>query len=495
VQRYQEVANTGAFAWNATISIAELDIQLDLGQALGKSAFIISNFWVSSKKTSDWEQNLCLGFDKVGVESAGRMSGFVQLQNFKLRTSIQWPSREKALNQTPLIQASLGFGQFRAKIAFDYQAFLIADITSFEFLMYNVRNGPFAKGDRLVGILDGDKVQVFFTATSTAQAVAMHQALLRLLQEKKAAYEAALRDIEKFMMRKVTSPSFRPPAVPESPVAESSSARALVSLHTDVVVTLRAVNLGVFPNTFFDHQIFKLEALDAQARFAVTTSNGKIHSGLGLTLGQLRIALSDVKHPTAPKALADVVIEEVVSHATGSRGGAILKVPKVVATMQTWESPDSNHIDYIFKSSFEGKVDVGWNYNRISFIRGMWAGHSKALAQRLGKPLSPSAVKITGGPQPDIQEDDAGGERSPSLGTEKITAVVNVPQSKYEYFALEPPIIETPQLRDMGEATPPLEWIGLHRDRLPNITHQIVIVTLLEIAKEVEDAYSKILGT
>jgi phosphoenolpyruvate carboxylase len=80
-------------------------------------------------------------------------------------------------------------------------------------------------------------------------------------------------------------------------------------------------------------------------------------------------------------------------------------------------------------------------------------------------------------------------------GQEKITAVVNVPQSKYEYTALEPPLIETPQLRDMGEATPPLEWIGLHRDRLPNVTHQIVIVTLLEVAREVEDAYGRILGS
>jgi hypothetical protein len=58
---------------------------------------------------------------------------------------------------------------------------------------------------------------------------------------------------------------------------------------------------------------------------------------------------------------------------------------------------------------------------------------------------------------------------------------------------MEPPVIETPQLRDMGEATPPLEWIGLQREKLPNVTHQIIIVTLLEIAKEVEDAYAKIL--
>jgi len=35
----------------------------------------------------------------------------------------------------------------------------------------------------------------------------------------------------------------------------------------------------------------------------------------------------------------------------------------------------------------------------------------------------------------------------------------------------------------------------LHRDRLPNVTHQIIIVSLLEVAKEVEDAYGRILGS
>ena len=69
-----------------------------------------------------------------------------------------------------------------------------------------------------------------------------------------------------------------------------------------------------------------------------------------------------------------------------------------------------------------------------------------------------------------------------------------MPTSKFNYVALVPPVIDTPQLRDMGEATPPLEWIGLHRDRLPEATHSVAIVTLMEVAKEVEDAYVRILG-
>ncbi len=493
VQRYQHIAAAAAFPWNATVSIAELDVQLDLGQSLGKSAFIITDFWISSKKRSNWEQNLCLGFKKMAINSTGRMSGFVELQNFKVRTSIQWPIIEKAHNQTPLVQASLAFDDLRVKASFDYQAFLVAEITVFEFLMYNVRDLQNVGRDRIVGVLDGEKMQVFCTTTSASQAIALYQAFQRLYQEKVTAYETSLRDIEKFLRRKSSiNPLAMRAAVKRQENTSAEINRSPLRLQTNVVVTLKAVNIGAFPSTFVDSQIFKMEAFDASARFAVVLEHEKIHSTLGMTLGQLRVALASVAQANVPRTLGEVSMVDVVASATNSRGGTILKVPKVVASMETWQSPESTQIDYIFKSSFQGKVDVGWNYSRISYIRGMWTGHARSLAQRLGKPLPQSAVQITGGPR--LEGED--GSPGPGEGEEeKITAVVNVPQSKYQYTALQPAIIETPQLRDMGEATPPLEWIGLHRERLPNLTHQIVIVTLLEVAKEVDDAYSKILGS
>ncbi|KAI9688057.1 MAG: hypothetical protein M1822_001562 [Bathelium mastoideum] len=518
VQKYHQVASVAAFPWNASVAIAELALEIDLGQAIGKSTFTIKDFWIHSKKTSNWEQNLCAGIGNAGIDSTGRMSGYVSLQGLRLRTSIAWPLNNRGLQQTPLIQASIGIHHLRVKAAFDYQAFGIADITDFDFLMYNVREQGKVAGDRLVAMLDGDKVQVFCTATSASQALSLVQAFDRLIQEKQAAFTQSLREVEASLKRKSVISLGRP-----SPVHRRSSGslwkrdepstNTLIKLHTDVMVTLKSINVGAFPSTFFDNQIFKLEAEETSARFAVTLEDDKIHSRLGMTLGQLRVALSSVRNTTLPKPLGEVTVEEVVSSATGSRGGTILKVPKVVATMQTWQIPSSNHIDYSFKSSFEGKVDVGWNYSRISFIRTMWGNHSRSLASRLGKPLPESAVKITAGPSSSTttaEKSSASFNRASEAAStsgstprtnkelqeqEKITAVVNVPQSRYEYAALEPPIIETPQLRDMGEATPPLEWIGLHRDRLPNITHQIVIVTLLEVAKEVENAYERILGS
>lgn len=507
VQRYQQVAATAAFPWTATVLMAALEISVDLGQAIGKSKFAIEEFWVSSKKTSDWEQDLCLGFKRIGIESQGRMSGFVALQDFQLRTSIQWPEREQALNETPKIQASVTFSQLRIKAAFDYQAFLVADITSLDFLMYNVRRSQEGSGDRLVATFEGEAVNIFGTTTSAAQGVALYQAFKKLVQERRTSFETSLMEIEKFMKRKsvtATTGMVQRPSIPKTQDDEILS-KAPISLDTDVVVTLKTLNLGIFPTTFSDHQVFKAEALNAQARFAASLENRRIHSILGLTLGQLRIGLAGVRAAGAPKALSELTVEDVVASATGSRGGTILKVPKVEAIMQTWQVPDSRKIDYIFKSAFEGKVEVGWNYSRISYIRGMFANHNRTLAQAYGKEVVlPSAIKVTGvlpeptgsnSPERQELEEEKFDKEDTEKQQGKITAEVDLPQSKYEYHPIEPPVIETPQLRDMGEATPPLEWIGLHRDRLPNLTHQIVIVSLLELAGEVEDAYSRILGS
>ena len=494
-QKYQSVASAAAFPWNATVSIAELAVDLDLGQSIGKQSFTIVDLWASQAKASNWEQNLCIGMEEMAVTATGRMSGFIRLAKLGVRTSIKWPQDVVEHRRTPLIQASAGFQRLRAKAAFDYQAFAFGDIEGFDFLMYNVHQTQGSSRDRLVAVLDCEKAFVFATSTSPAQAVGLYQAFDRLIQEKQQAFMQSLRDIEKHLRRESTVVATRfGPRIPDSPLAARSSSRNTISLHTDVVLTMGTISFGVFPSTFFDSQILKLEANNIQARFAVSLERGRIHSALGMTLGQLQVALASVRRVTAVPRALDVSVDDVVNSAVNAKGGTILRVPKVVASMQTWQDTETNNVDYIFKSLFDGKIDVGWNLSRIDFIKNMWVAHSRSLASRLGKALPESAVKITSAPilAEGITTDDSGDK---AAAQEKITAEVNLPLSRYEYHALEPPVIETPQLRDMGEATPPLEWIGLQRDRLPNVTHQIIIVSLLEVAKEVEEAYEKILGS
>ena len=103
----------------------------------------------------------------------------------------------------------------------------------------------------------------------------------------------------------------------------------------------------------------------------------------------------------------------------------------------------------------------------------MWSSHLRSLGQQQGKSYLNSAISIDAKLDDPLQEDSKEDKVTGRPRNRSISVAVSVPQSKFEYHPLEPPIIETPQLRDMGEATPPLEWIGLHRDRLPNLTHQV----------------------
>lgn len=372
VQRYHKVAATKAFPWNTAVAISEIDLQLDLGQSLGKTSLLISNLWVDSRKSSDWEQTMSLGFDAIKVSSVGRLSGFVHLKNMKVRTSIHWLSAADEVVQTPLIQASLSFEQLQVKASFDYQVFLLADITSFHFLMYNVQKVGGNAGDRLVGVLDGDKIQIYCTTLSASQGLALYQALIRLRQEKMESYETSLKDMERYLNRRSQSYSGLPVPTKTPSVKlhqETPPPTIFLSLYTDVVVTLKEVSIGIFPSTFYDTQVFKLEALNASARFGVGMEVDKLHSKLEMTLGELRIALASVKRSEMSTSLADVSVEDIVNHARGARGGTILKVPQVTAFMHTWHKAGSTEIEYIFKSAFEGKVDVGWNYSRVSFIK------------------------------------------------------------------------------------------------------------------------------
>jgi len=370
VQRYHKVTATKAFPWNTTVAISEIDLQLDLGQALGRTALLISNFWVDSRKTSDWEQTMSLGFDTIRVSATGRVSGFVDLKNLKARTAIHWRSADGVI-RAPLIQASLSLEQLQAKTSFDYQAFLVADITRFSFLMYNLQKDSGNAGDRLVGVLDGDKVHVYCTAQSASQGLALYQALLRLAQEKVASYQTSLKDVERYLNRPA-QPNHNFPAPSEtlsvSIHKETRPPPTFLSLHTDVVVNLKEVNIGAFPSTFYDNQVFKMEALNATARFAVEMEGERLHSKLEMTLGELRIALSQIRR--AEVLSQDFTVEDIVQNSGVTRGGTILKVPQVTAFMHTWNKAGSMNIDYIFKSAFEGKVDVGWNYSRVSFIKG-----------------------------------------------------------------------------------------------------------------------------
>lgn len=377
VERYQQVASTKAFPSNTMMVISEVDLQVDLGQSIGKTSLSISNLWVSSQKTSDWEQTLCMGFDSIRVESKGVIGGFINLKNMKLRSSINWDSKEDSNISTPLVEASIGFQQLESHMFFDYEPFLLADIIGFAFVMNNQpEKFPGSKnGDRLVAHLDGEKIQIFVTTKSASCGLAVFQRFQKLAQETQATYELALHEALRSKARwqglpedTLLSPETPKAVARKNKLPQPEDKGRILSLHTDVVVHLREIHIGSFPNKFENDKVFKVEARDARAGFEAEREGGKIRSKLEMTLGHLSVALSDIRRRNWI-GKETIELDMVLAAATGAKGGIILKVPQVTASMDTWHVPGTTAVDYIFKSAFEGQVDVGWDFGRVTYIK------------------------------------------------------------------------------------------------------------------------------
>ena len=82
--------------------------------------------------------------------------------------------------------------------------------------MYNVRALPRGTKDRLVAVLDCAKAYVFCVSTGAAQAVALYQAFDRLFQERQAAFEQSVREIERNLRRESVMTSKMPVRVSAS---------------------------------------------------------------------------------------------------------------------------------------------------------------------------------------------------------------------------------------------------------------------------------------
>ena len=123
----------------------------------------------------------------------------------------------------------------------------------------------------------------------------------------------------------------------------------------------------------------------------------------------------------------------------------------------------------MFQSTFNGTVDIRWNLGSINFIRRNVLYTFKSLESRMEyrrkmQPFDEGAGAISKA----ILEHQVKRRRYPKKIDDAIKETIEKVErsSRFKYSALAPPIIEEPRLKELGNATPPLEWFGLHREKL-----------------------------
>lgn len=501
MKKYRKVATTMAIPWKFDLTIENVKGMGDLGQAVGQVTFTIDKFWLSSNKASNWEQSLFLGFDEVKLLSEGRLGGILELNKIQLSTAIMWHRHDGGMHQIPLIQATLGIESVESRISFDFHSFALISIKALHLSMFNQRDKNYILNDRLAAVGHCESIMIYATSLAASNILDLYYTLKRIRKEAHASYDAILKESAK-------NEAQASPSKDEKATEEFKKASLWIEkLRTYLDVNVNTFSLYIFPDTLVDLQVFTITLRGIAASYSQeidftkmdpndetgTLGSKQLVSNLDMKLTELLVNLSSYKREIAKVAdLPDLTIQEYVTRALEAKGGTIIGIPVCDITMQTFQNTDDmSQVRFIFSSSFGGRVDVGWNLGSVQFIRDMWENHAKTFNSRK-ETYEMRELRV----KKPVHIPETFKENIPidSSGLPDVNLVIpSLLDGEYDYLPIKPPIIAQPQLRDMGEATPPVEWIGLHRKKLPSLTHQYVIVSLQKLVEEVEIVYERVL--
>lgn len=472
----KEVSTTTAFPWVVSLIIMKTNVKVDLGSSLGTLSIYTENFNTLSIKSIDWDHNLKIQFDLLSLESVGRLSGNLCAQNMRMTSAISWKLHDEVL-KIPLVLLSFGIGSLQTKISLDYHPFFIFEINNIGITTFNQREK--SQADKLKSSIKIENFRVFMTALTASNFVDIYTIGLRITQEIHLSYKQVLNDANIDKYNEDT---------PKENISPSETFRSMIEkLETYFDVNIGSLRIQVYPSNLLDSQALVINIGKNKASFYQKTVSEMLNKLL-LDISNINVSLSGFKNKPSLATLTETDdIRKFVESAIETIDDNLFVFPSLRVGMKTVQHGTvefNNKIDYEFYCKFDGKVDIKWKIGSVYFIRQMWYSHATSLNDRL--------VALHIFTSDEYDEENYKKNTFESVNLEARLKDVES-DKKFVYLPLNEPIIETPQLKDLGSATPPLEWFGLHRDKFPNLTHQFVIIGLQKLIKEVEEKYSKVL--
>lgn len=472
--RFEEVLTTSAFPWVLTLVLTNLKVLVDFGSKLGDFSLVVNQGWVVLRKLVDWTQDLKAGVDEISLTLVGRLGCILRVEKLHLHTSISWKLANEIV-EVPLVLASAGVAHVGAKLSFDDHIFAMAVFEDLLIDVYNQKLELTISKDHLLVQIVCHSAEIFVTTLTAASFMDIHNTVDRMMQEKRTNYKETLKDGIKH------GAGAKKKSVPQLAILQT-----VKKLELFIQIIVGYLVIYVFPSSFEDSKVLVVKLDKLRAQFSQNEYQAGTTDELELKFNDLSIALSKIP-PSSDEFVQSCTVLEFSKVAHKASGGGIFAFPSFRVSMRLFQKYDDNVVEYLYQSLFGGTVDIRWNLGLVNFIREMYMIHKRALDLRRG------FVEGAGSPNRPFPG-------SPLLVNKEIEDALDSSITKVErslqfiYRPLAPPIIEAPQLKELGNATPPLEWFGLHRNNFPDLTHQVVIVGLQRVTHEVVSQYTKLLG-
>ncbi|CAR26797.1 hypothetical protein ZYGR_0I00690 [Zygosaccharomyces rouxii] len=442
------------FPWSFTIIFTNMGGVVDLGPSLGVLTLGLEQVWITTKHQGDQKRTWHTFAHGITVNSEGRLSGMFELDQASSVSEISWPE-EDLLRVGPLISVSMAINRMSIKSAFDYHMFLIGSMKSVKVHLHNESDTYAILPDLLQVSLEFESIVLCATALTAANALDIYNTIMRMQQDNRISY------IETLKESNISASS--------TSVAYEEVLNSLNLLRTDMSVIVKELKVHISPMSLFDAEVLVVSVRDVNAR-SETQSGEKLKTELQLQISDVNASLSSSKEELDEETVSKIAVDDYMLYASKFSGGTIIKLPQLLVSMTTWQQQSSPVLEYLFTCKFFDKISMKWNLGPVNFIKEMWATHVRSLAVR--------RTQL--------------GNSSPELEVANESDKEDTVKSKFIYVPLDEPYIEMPQIKDLGDATPPLEWFGVHRKNLPAATHQTAVLLIQKLVHTAEKEYAKL---
>ncbi|KAI8987036.1 hypothetical protein BDB01DRAFT_849190 [Pilobolus umbonatus] len=487
-----ELPAPAPFSKHVAVSIDTMNFSIDLGKAIGKTTFEPKSLLFQLHHNPFVSKGLSLSLEGIDIKSKGRLSGEGKFEKTLIQGRMNVHPNEERSDASICIRSD----GFKATYSHEYHSILDAAQKSLEL---NLEFKKIADKYDLQISLKLEALIARLSIRTVPVLISLTQRLKELIRQKKEEAFIVMRRPEVHSMIDLTSVSLLQPEEPKKESRCNKYERSAV--FSKLTLAIQEVEVIIYPSQFHDSDNVDARAKDFEVQLEEwpRTEEGA-HRKLRITLSSAALC----KNVSGAELMSLLPFDLMKSK--NLDGITLFGIPTSEIIMESTQL--DRQIKYEFDSAFGGGISVSLNIGLIMNLQAM-VNQFKAQVGRARQPGTKHTLNSPGDGDEEaiffgsVSEESVNPPSAPETTENKpvyspimgpmvtaddridanpeITISVDPPpEEAYEYITLSPVNFQ-PQLQQMGEATPPVEWLGLNRVRLPGFLHEHITLPMDEV--------------
>ncbi|CAG8472716.1 9921_t:CDS:10 [Diversispora eburnea] len=513
------------YSFYLLVKLKQLNLSSDLGQAVGKVRFKTKDIQVRTKNVPGIVKKLTASTDILDIKCEGRLMGYASMTGLTFSTFLRTLPRTVSDGPTCVTNLLFKTERIQSSLEYEYQKILILEMDPMEFRLTD--NWKIVSLEKASVLVHADisirQIQAIAVIKTIPIFLHMGNKLLALIEEKKSAATNVILESKRTSTNLHLHPhTFNPLA---SPISATSSTSVMtfkevvvggLIVHPvgKITIAMEKAHLTVYPNNFYDSDCVQIGFDGLLIDMKKFIEDERIHRELIVQLNAIALTKNTCKKLNI-KDGKGLTSQQWFEHVKTSSKN-IFTLPSTHLIMTTMQKMSTNLVDHKFEVDFRGKLDVALNFGLIRYLQELATLYKEQLkknavglnyespktpiiaigSNRSESPKSSPSSNVSGENQPFssiIKETkiststDGGILKDGSSNSSKIDDGSEKEEKSKIEIKFNPivPVKLEPQLRYLGDATPPLEWVGVQRAKVPGFVHTAITMNLDEIINHI----------